>query len=444
MNIRDFGVRIGKGKAGERDLITDVPGVRVGQTTVTKNRPDGTPLYNTGVTVILPCDGFVFDRKPVAACYVQNGYGKTAGTIQLNELGTLESPIALTNTLNVGIVSDALVEYMLQESQKEAYDLRTPDGSRQKRQIRSVNVVVGETNDSLLNTIADRAVTKEDVFAAIGSAGKDFEQGDVGAGRGTVCCDLKGGIGSASRILKFAGREYTIGALVQSNFGSLEDLMINGESVGKEILARGRKQNKGAGKKNGKIFSHVLPEQTVPYTDASHLNQKDESPESPEREEFNDDVNAGRSDLQAGSPQSTEDVGSIMIVIGTDLPLTHRQLERVLKRASVGLVRTGSFLGHGSGDIFIGFTTGNCMGVMPDYADEESRLPFYFGSTSEKAFVTMKAFPEDAINRVFRLAAEAVEESILNSLINAHTLTGPSGNVVHCLRDYWPVRKRVE
>lgn len=309
---------------------------------------------------------------------------------------------------------------MLQESQNPAYDLRAKDGTRQKRDIRSINVVVGETNDSLLNTIGDRAVTKEDVFSAIANAGREFEQGAVGAGRGTVCCDLKGGIGSASRILKFGGRNYTIGALVQSNFGSLEDLMIHGEPVGREILGTAERKQQEL-HRNGST------------KDLSKDPSKDQSKDlskDPSKEQARD----------AGL-QSTEDVGSIMVVIGTDLPLTHRQLTRVLKRASVGLVRTGSFLGHGSGDVFIGFSTGNCMGVMPDYAEEESRLPFYFGSTSEKELVSLKAFPEDSINKVFRLAAESVEEAILNSLINAETVTGPKGNVVHCLREFWPLHQ---
>lgn len=376
MKISDFGVQIGEGKPGPRDAITDVPGVTVGQKTIVQNMPDGTPLYNTGVTVIMPCDGFVYDRKPVGAAFVQNGYGKTMGTIQLNELGTLESPIALTNTLNVGKVADALVGYMVRE------------GLSRGEHIRSVNVVVGETNDGGLNTIADRAVTERDVLDAIATAGGDVAEGAVGAGRGTVCCDLKGGIGTASRILKFAGETYTIGALVQSNFGSLRDLRIGGEEAGRRI------------------------------------------------------------EKKIAEMKSTEDVGSIMIVIGTDLPLTHRQLTRVLKRASVGLIRTGSYLGHGSGDIFLGFSNGNCTGrersvrkdmeaaaagVLQDPAVAPSQR-----NAEGSGFVTLRAFPEDRINQVFRLCAEAVEESILNSLVNAETVKGPDGRVVHCLREFWP------
>lgn len=343
MDIRDYGYRIGRGKTGPHNKITDVPGVRVGHCTVDHDD------VHTGVTVVFPCEGTAYEQKPVAAAFVLNGYGKTTGTLQVEELGCLESPIALTNTLNVGKVTDALIGYILREEEARG------------KTVRSVNVLVGETNDSQISNIGKRAVEEQDVLAAIADADRndpDFAQGDVGAGRGTICCDLKGGIGSSSRVFRFAGQNYTIGALVQSNFGSLENLSLCGEPIGKQI----------------------------------------------------------QDTLRAGS---TPDVGSIMILIGTDLPLSARQLKRVLKRAAVGLVRTGSFMGTGSGDIVLGFTNGNLL-----------------GDCAQNGFTELRIFPEEHINRVFTAAAEAVEEAILNSMTNAHPAVMLNGKPVHALSEF--------
>lgn len=348
MNIRDYGYQIGSGKTGPHNKITDVPGVRVGHCTVDQDD------VHTGVTVIFPCAGTAYEEKPVAAAYVLNGYGKTAGTLQVEELGCLESPIALTNTLNVGKVTDALIGYILQQEEERG------------RTVHSVNVLVGETNDSQISNIGKRAVEEEHVLAAIADADRndpDFAQGDVGAGRGTICCDLKGGIGSASRIIRFAGHNYTIGVLVQSNFGSLENLSICGEPVGKRI----------------------------------------------------------RKTLRAAS---TPDVGSIMMILGTDLPLSSRQLKRVLKRAVVGLVRTGSYMGTGSGDIVLGFSNGNLL-----------------GDCCGSGFTELKIFPEERINRVFTPAAETVEEAILNSMTNAQPAVKLNGEIVHSLTEFLTERK---
>jgi len=180
-------LQIGKMKHGIRNTITDVPGVRVGHYTV------DTPRHKTGVTVVLPCEDDIFQNKMVAACHVLNGFGKTAGLMQIQELGTLESPIALTNTLNVGLVHDALVEYLCRQAERKGYA------------IRSVNPVVCECNDASLNDIRHRCIGQAEVFSAIETAGTDFAQGDVGAGKGMTCHDLKGGIGSSSRILEIGG-----------------------------------------------------------------------------------------------------------------------------------------------------------------------------------------------------------------------------------------------
>ena len=194
-------VKVGRMERGELNSIGDVPGVKVGHCTVVNDR------HNTGVTVILPCSDDIYKKKMVAAQHVLNGFGKTAGLMQIAELGTLETPIALTNTLNVGKVHDALVEYMCQQAEQNGYA------------ITSVNPVICECNDASLNDIRHRAVEAEHVFAAIESAASSFEEGAVGAGRGMTCHDLKGGIGSSSRLVEIDGEEYTIGVLVQTNHG---------------------------------------------------------------------------------------------------------------------------------------------------------------------------------------------------------------------------------
>lgn len=322
--------------------ITDVPGVRVGQVT----KEEG--AHHTGVTVILPCSGNIYERKPVGASFVLNGFGKTMGTIQLEELGTLETPIALTNTLCVGRAADGLVTYTLREGEKR--------GAR----ITTVNPVVGETNDGTISAIEDRVIAPEDVLAAIDRAGKHPQLGCVGAGTGTICFGLKGGIGSASRRIRIGQDTYTLGALVQTNFGRLPDLVIRGVPVGKKILER----------------------------------QKGEAPLSPEK-------------------------GSVMVVLGTDLPLTARQLRRVLKRAGAALARLGSYYGQGSGDVFLGFSSGNCH---PD--------------GNGPALQTLSCLPENEMDLVFRPAVEAVEEAILRSLLFAGRRTARDGTVIHALFEY--------
>ena len=311
--IRDYGIIIGKHRPGALNKITDVPGVQVGHATV------DTEDHKTGVTVILPCEDNPFVNKLTAAAYVHNGFGKTTGTLQIAELGTLETPIALTNTLNVGLVQDALVDYMITKCRAE------------KVQVSTVNAVVGECNDGFLNRIRERAVGKEEVYQAIQSA---------------------------SRILELDGKEFVIGALVQSNFGSTENFMLNGRMLGRELDARIREK------------------------------QKDE--------------------------------GSIMMVIGTDLPVSDRQLYRILRRAGVGLSRCGSFMGHGSGDIMLGFSTAN---------------RFYY--KEERAFVPTVILREEALDPVFEAAAEAIEEAILNSLAMARTVTGYHGNTRYSFTDLY-------
>ena len=310
---------------GARNKISDVRGVSVGHYTV------DTPTHHTGVTVILPCpeeSEFIFTHKMPAAAVVLNGYGKSQGLVQIQELGTLETPIALTNTLNVGRVHDALVEYMVRQVEKRGVELR------------SVNPVVGECNDASLNRITERVIGIPEVMSAIESAGADFEEGDVGAGKGTTCFGLKGGIGSASRVFQVGTERYTLGVLVQSNFGSTENLRIDGQPVGRRIL------------------QEITP--------------------------------------------SALDKGSIMIVMATDLPASDRQLTRIIKRAGVGLARMGSYWGHGSGDIVIGFSTAQRI------------------STEEQAgTVPFRMLNEEYIDTVFQAMADATEEAVLRSMLQA-------------------------
>ncbi len=331
-------MNIGEMSHGVRNNICDVSGVSVGHCTVDNE------THKTGVTVVMPCFDNPFTNKLVATSYVLNGFGKTLGLIQIDELGSLETPIALTNTLNVGLVHDALVEYTLQRCKSENV------------RVTSVNPVVCECNDAALNDISDRCVKCEHVFRAIESASADFKQGDVGCGKGTTCHGLKGGVGSASRVFDIGGETFTLGVLMQTNHGRLRDLIINGERVGESIY------------------------QSI----------HDSEPEK----------------------------GSCIAVIATDLPVTSRQLKRIIKRAGVGLARLGSFWGHGSGDVFVGFSTANRISV-----DSRDIYP-------------TRALREERLDAAFRACAEAVEESVLNSMLHANGVTGFRGNTRESLSEY--------
>ncbi len=331
-------LKIGRMPKGKLNSIGDVPGVRVGHCTVDNER------HKTGVTVVMPCDDDIFKRKMVAAQHVLNGFGKTAGLMQISELGTLETPIALTNTLNVGKVHDAMVEYMCRQVEERGYA------------ITSVNPVVCECNDASLNDIRERAIGMPEVFSAIESAAPSFAEGDVGAGKGMTCHDLKGGIGTSSRLIEIDGETFTLGVLVQTNHGSLSDLRIDGQAVGLEI----------------------------------------------ERKIHED----------------TPDQGSCIMIIATDLPVTARQLGRIIRRCSVGLARLGSYIGHGSGEVMVGFSTAN-------------RIPENAGCFS------LRCIHESQINKAFRAVAEATEEAVLRSMYYANSFTGYSGKVRRSLAEFW-------
>jgi D-aminopeptidase len=215
--LRDFGVKIGRLEAGKYNSITDVEGVTVGHVTLSNKE------IQTGVTAILPHQGNLFKEKLIASSHVINGFGKTMGTIQINELGTLETPIILTNTLSIGTAADALIEYMLERNPEIGITTGT------------VNPIICECNDMLLNDVRARFIKKEHIFQALSNASSIFKEGTVGAGTGMLCYSLKGGIGTSSRIMEMEHGTYTMGVLVLSNFGILSDLMINGKPIGKEL-----------------------------------------------------------------------------------------------------------------------------------------------------------------------------------------------------------------
>lgn len=286
--LRDMGFSIGSLPAGAKNSITDVPEVKVGHVTI-KQQLTNSEAVTTGVTAILPHADNLFNEKVSASYFVLNGFGKTTGLVQVEELGVIESPIMLTNTFSVPAVTEGTIQYMLERNKEIGEEAGT------------VNIVVGECNDSYLNSIRSLFIRPKQAVEAIEKATDNkVEEGAVGAGTGMTCFGWKGGIGSSSRIVGLGKTTFTVGALVLTNFGLPEELTILGQKIGKEIQ----------------------PE----------INQK-------------------------------PDDGSIIIVIGTDAPMDSRQLKRLAKRAALGLARTGSIAHHGSGDIVIAFSNGYRVGL---------------------------------------------------------------------------------
>ena len=332
---RDLGIEVGIFPPGPWNAITDVEGVWVGQVTVI----EGTRV-NTGVTAILPHPGSIYHERVPAAIYVGNGFGKLLGVTQVRELGELETPILLTCTLCVWKAADALVEWALEQEGMES--------------VRSLNAVVGETNDGGLNDIRNRPITAAHVREAleIASSGPVAE-GSVGAGRGTSAFGWKGGIGTSSRVLPESLGGFTVGVLVQTNFGGI--LTMAGAPVGREL----------------------------------------------ERYSFRQAVEAG------GRDDADEGQGSIMMVVATDAPLSPLKLERLAKRAVMGLARTGSFAGNGSGDYVIAFSTAS--GVRRTLGEE---------------WTESVEVPNSGLSALFEGTVEATEEAIYNSLLKATTVSG--------------------
>ncbi|UCD25949.1 MAG: P1 family peptidase [Gemmatimonadota bacterium] len=292
-SARDLGITVGVLQPGVRNAITDVAGVRVGQVTVTSG-----DSINTGVTAVLPHGGNVFREKVPAAVVIGNAFGKLAGSTQVQELGELESPVVLTCTLCVPRAADAVLTYLLSLPGNE--------------NVRSANPVVGETNDGYLNHIRLRPISETDVLNAINGADTGLvDQGSVGAGRGTIAFGWKGGIGTSSRKLPRSLGGWTVGVMVQSNFGGV--LSIAGAPVGQEL---GRYYLRGIGGEGGE---------------------------------------GGEGDRERRIDDTGD--GSIMIVVATDAPVGSRNLSRLGRRALAGLARTGSAMTNGSGDFVIVFST---------------------------------------------------------------------------------------
>ena len=372
---RDIGLTVGVLPPGRLDAITDVEGVRVGHATLIRGRE-----VRTGVTAVLPHAGNLFREKVPAAVFVGNGFGKLMGSTQVGELGEIETPILLTNTLNVPRVADALVEWVLAQPGNE--------------DVRSVNPLVAETNDGQLNDIRGRHVGRDEVFAALKTAkGGEVEEGSVGAGTGTVAFGFKGGIGTASRVVpgKFGG--YTVGVLVQTNFGGV--LTMNGAPVGREL---GR---------------YYLKEDLEPPTTKSEREGAGTTrPKSDSDSNSDSDLNSDRAD------------GSVIIVVATDAPLDARNLRRLAARAMLGLARTGSPSTNGSGDYVIAFST--AAGLRVKHGDTSLRR--------------VELLPNEAMSPLFLACVEATEEAVYNSLLRATTVTGRGGVRVEAL----PVDKTVE
>jgi D-aminopeptidase len=342
--IRDWGISVGVLKPGRWNAITDVAGVKVGHVT----RIEGESI-RTGVTAVLAHGANLFQEKVPAAVYAANGFGKLAGYTQVNELGNLESPVVLTNTLSVARAMEGILDYMLALAENE--------------KVQSLNAVVGETNDGYLNDIRSRVIRSSDVVDAVRSAktGQPAE-GNVGAGTGTQCYGFKGGIGTSSRVLPSRLGGYTVGVLVQTNFGGV--LQVLGAPVGI------------------KLGEYYLKGSTATGA-AAHRSPK-------------------------SSPPATAD-GSCMIVVATDAPLMHRSLMRLARRAVAGMARTGSSFGNGSGDYVIAFSTAASVRVRH----------------GTQALVSpMEELTNDAISPLFEAVIEATEEAIYNSLWRAETMTG--------------------
>ena len=322
--MREFGIKTGTMETGEWNAITDVPGVKVGHVTLIKGQD-----IRTGVTAILPHGGNIFQEKVPAAVYFANAYGKLMGSTQVEELGNIETPIILTNTLSVPTAANGVIDYILS----------LPGNER----IFSVNPVVGETNDGWLNDIRGRHVTREHVVKAINKASSGpVEEGSVGAGTGMTCFRFKGGIGTSSRVLPESRGGYTVGVLVQTNFGGI--FRINGFPVG-ELLREEREQDTG-----------------------------EDRPE-----------------------------GSCMIVVATDAPLDSRNLKRLAKRALLGIVRTGGYYSGGSGDYAIAFSTAEGLRVPARSESRTLKIEILRNNQMSRLFLAAAEASEEAIlNSMFK------------------------------------------
>lgn len=361
--VRDLGIITGILSPGPLNAITDVDGVKVGHHTII----DGDNI-RTGITAILAHDGNLFRDRVPAAVYVGNGFGKALGFTQVQELGELETPIGLTNTLSIFTVANGIADYVLNQSGNE--------------DVRSVNPVVGETNDGFLNDIRLRVIEIDDVYKAIESAeGGPVAEGNIGAGTGTRALGFKAGMGTSSRQLPDNRGGYTVGVLVQANFGGI--LTVNGAPVGE------------------KLENHYMSNE-VPYQISS----------------IDSDEGLNTLNSKLSSEYDYDVDGSIMIVVATDAPITSRNLERLAKRAMMGVSKTGGFASNGSGDYVIAFST---------HADVRRNVDDNDDSQS------VRELKNAAMSPLFLATVEATEEAILNSIFMAESMTGTDGNEMNKL-----------
>lgn len=343
--VRDLGILIGEYEPGPHNSITDIKGVKVGHATLIEGsgrRKPGNGPVRTGVTVILPNDD-VYNKKVIGGSFILSGAGEVTGLTQIMEWGIIETPIALTNTMSVGRVSDSVVKWMANKYPeiRDSQEVIIP--------------VVGECDDSFLNDAVGLHIKPQHVFSALeGAASGKILEGAVGAGTGMICCDFKAGIGTASRRIPVGNETYTIGVLVSSNFGVMEHLRIDGYPVG-QVLAKAQGQY-------------------------------------------------GR---------RVNNYGSIIAVIGTDMPLTATQMSRICRRAALGIGRVGSYGAHSSGEIIVGFTTANTIPRI-----------------SKSASQTFKMVLDVYLDPAYKASIEATEEAILNSLTMAVDMEGANNNRV--------------
>jgi D-aminopeptidase len=368
VRARDLGISIGRGRPGPLNAITDVTGVRVGHATIVEGEGPlvvGRGPVRTGVTVVVPHGGDVWKGRVFAGCHRLNGNGELTGLEWIREVGQLGGIVALTNTHSVGVVHDALIAEAVRADPFGGWSLP----------------VVGETWDGALNDINGFHVRPEHVGRAIESAtGGPVAEGGVGGGTGMICHDFKGGIGTASRLADVGGDTWTVGVLVQANYGRRSWLRVDGVPVGAEITT-----------------------DDVP----SARSQADAIDDERER------VAGG------GAGSRPEEAGSIIVLIATDAPLLPHQCERLAQRAGLGIARAGGTGGHSSGDLFLAWATGN--GDVSPRAGGESGL------------VGLQMLVDRAIDPLFDGVIEATEEAIVNALVAAETMTGRDGITAHAL-----------
>ncbi len=349
VRARDLGIVIGAIPPGPNNAITDVDGVLVGHATVVRGEGAlkvGAGPVRTGVTAVLPRQD-IWYTSVFAATHTLNGDGEMTGTHWIRDLETLAHPILITNTGSIGAVHDAAIAYMTERHPKRDWGFLP---------------VVAETWDGTLNDIRGRHVQKAHVFEALDNArGGAVAEGNVGGGTGMICYRFKCGIGTASRKLPTADGGYTVGVLVQANFGGRDQLRIDGVPVGREI-------------------PEAMP------------------------------------DIKSNAGIDANHEGSVIVVVATDAPVSSRQLERIARRASLGLARTGTASGNTSGDIIVAFSTGNAIPM-----------------NAPTPVLDAKLLSTDGMDPIFRATVEATEEAVINALMKGETMTGINGNTVYAL-----------